>query len=238
MHRIDPTRLDLAREFKAAPLGPHSPDLQKLLKIMRWDPVDGRVVAVQPDRHGPWYLARLSGPKGHSIELYRQRPYATLLEAYWGLFRRRWEDHTGQKLALDDADQRDALPTHGERTLAATRRPIIGYADKFSVENGQPIAFKVSTEATGLYRAEIQRLRCGDQVGVGLKTATVNAPVNGSYEGRHQPIQTGSFITVPDSADLRADTFTLIAYIWPTTPLKGGQAIMGTGTKRPAAAIA
>jgi hypothetical protein len=141
MHRIDPTRLDLAREFKAAPLGPHSPDLQKLLKIMRWDPVDGRVVAVQPDRDGPWYLARLSGPKGHSIELYRQRPYATLLEAYWGLFRRRWEDHTGQKLALDDADQRDALPTHGERTLSATRRPIIGYADKFSVENGQPIAF-------------------------------------------------------------------------------------------------
>ena len=227
MHRIDPTRLDLAREFKAAPLGPHSPDLQKLLKIMRWDPVDGRIVAMQPDQEGPWYLARLSGRKGHPIELFRQRPYATLLEAYWGLFRKRWEDHTGQKLALDDADERDALPAHGEHTLSATRRPIIGYVDKFSVENGQPIAFKVSTEALGPYCAEIRRLRCGDHVGVGLKTAVVNAPVNGPYEGRHQPIRTGSFVVIPESADLRPDTFTLIATIWPTIPLKGGQAIMG-----------
>jgi hypothetical protein len=35
MHRIDPTRLDLAREFRAQSFGPHSPDLQKLLKLMR-----------------------------------------------------------------------------------------------------------------------------------------------------------------------------------------------------------
>src|SRR3954449_928948 len=185
MHRIDPTRLDLAREFKAAPLGPHSPDLQKLLKIMRWDPIDGRIVAVQPDREGPWYLARLSGRKGHPIELFRQLPYATLLEAYWGLFRKRWEDHTGQKLALDDADQHDALPAQSGRTLSETRRPIIGYADKFSVENGQPIASKVSTEARGPYRAEIHRLRCADHVGVGLKPSAIVAPVNGRYQGRH-----------------------------------------------------
>ena len=32
MDAIDPSRLDLAREFKRNPLGPHSPDLQKLLK--------------------------------------------------------------------------------------------------------------------------------------------------------------------------------------------------------------
>jgi N,N-dimethylformamidase len=227
MHRIDPTRLDLAREFKGAPLGPHGPELQKLLKIMRWDPVAGRIGAVQPDRDGPWYLARLSGPKGHPIELFRQRPYATLLEAYWALFRKRWQDHTGQPLVLDDADQRDALPAHGERTLSATRRPIIGYADKFSVENGQPIAFKVSTEAPGPYRAEIARLRCGDDAGVGLKTTAISTPVNGPYEGRRQRIHTGSFIVVPDSTDLRPAAFTLIAYIWPTTPLKGRQAIIG-----------
>ena len=110
MHQIDPMRLDLAREFKAKPLGPHSPDLQKLLKIMRWDPVAGRVVAVQPERDGPWCLARLTGPKGHPMEIFRQRTYATVMLAWWALFRRRWEDHTGQALVIDEGDRLDPLP--------------------------------------------------------------------------------------------------------------------------------
>ena len=38
MHRVDPLRLDLAREFKSNPTGPHSPELQKLLKLLRWEP--------------------------------------------------------------------------------------------------------------------------------------------------------------------------------------------------------
>ena len=77
MHQIDPARLDLAREFKASPLGPHSPDLQKLLKILRWDPIEGSVVAVQLEPGGLWHLARLTGPKGHPIELFREQTYAT-----------------------------------------------------------------------------------------------------------------------------------------------------------------
>ncbi len=35
MYAIDPSRLDLAREFKANPYGEHSPDLQYLLSLMR-----------------------------------------------------------------------------------------------------------------------------------------------------------------------------------------------------------
>jgi len=227
MHRIDPARLDLAREFKAAPLGPHSADLQRLLKIMRWDPLHARVAAVQPERDGPWYLARLSGPKGHPIELFRQRPYATLADAYWGVFRRRWQDHTGQPLAVDDADRLDPLPAHGERTLAATRKPIIGYADRFSVAPGEAIAFKVSTDTPGPYQAAIHRLRSADHIGVGLKTSPVAAPVNGTYPGRPQPIRTGSYVTIPRSTGLRPEAFTLVTYVWPTTPTKGQQGLMG-----------
>ena len=48
MHRVDPSRLDLAREFKSNPTGPHSPELQKLLKLLRWEPLAGRFVVVQP----------------------------------------------------------------------------------------------------------------------------------------------------------------------------------------------
>lgn len=54
MHRIDPSRLDLAREFRERPFGPHGPELQKLLKILRWEPFDDRIVGVQLRRGGPW----------------------------------------------------------------------------------------------------------------------------------------------------------------------------------------
>ena len=35
MYEIDPSRIELAREFKARPYGEHSPDLQYLLNLMR-----------------------------------------------------------------------------------------------------------------------------------------------------------------------------------------------------------
>ena len=34
MFAIDPTRLDLAREFKRSPFGPHSPELQAVLNAL------------------------------------------------------------------------------------------------------------------------------------------------------------------------------------------------------------
>jgi hypothetical protein len=89
MHRIDPSRLDLAREYKHNPTGPHSPDLQKLLKLLRWEPLAGRFVVVQPRRDGPWYLARTTGPKGHPLEMFYAHGYTTLTEAHWALFRKR-----------------------------------------------------------------------------------------------------------------------------------------------------
>lgn len=227
MHQIDPSRLDLAAEFKANPLGSHSPDLQRLLKILRWDPLEGRVVVVQPERDAPWYLARITGPKGHPIELFRQRAYLTLHEAYWALFRRRWEDHTGQALVLDDADRLDVASAHGELTFTATRRPLLGYADKFSVENGHCIGFKVHADEAGSYRATIRRVRCADHAGVGLKSSAVETEVNDIYPARRQMVHTGSYVEVGQAHAFDLSSFTLLAYIWPTTPTKGSQALLG-----------
>ena len=89
MHKIDPTRLDLAREFKEKPLGPYGAELQKLLKLMRWEPTDDRFFVVQSEHEGPWYLARSTGPKGHEIEIFRARPYRNVTEAHWAVFRKR-----------------------------------------------------------------------------------------------------------------------------------------------------
>src|SRR5262249_18480737 len=154
----------------------------------------GRVVAVQPKWDGPWYLARLTGPKGHPVEFFRQRAYATLPEAYWALFRYRWRDHTGEALVLDEADRLDLLPAHGELTLTATRKPVLGYADKFSVENGHAIEFKVHADDPASYHATILRLRSADHEGVGFKTTAVQTPANGAYRARRQMSKTGSFI--------------------------------------------
>jgi hypothetical protein len=177
MHRVDPSRLDLAREFKQNPTGPHSPELQKLLKLLRWEPIAGRFVVVQPRQDGPWYLARTTGPKGHPLEIFSAHGFATLTTAHWALFRKRWEQHTGQALVLDDEDRLDPTRDGGELTPQASSKPILGYADPFSVEHGQTIAFKVSAALPGHYHADIVRLRCADHTGVGLKLYMVSVEV-------------------------------------------------------------
>jgi N,N-dimethylformamidase len=228
MLKVDPSRLDLAREFRDRPLGPHSPDLQKLLKIMRWDPLAGRIVGVQPVRDGPWHVARLSGPKGTPIEIFRQRAYATLPEAWWALFRRRWLAHTGELLVLDEADLADPPPEHGESGPSGSQRPLLGYADAFSIENGKTIAFKVNAEQPGQFRASIRRLCCFDHLGPGLKSTPVETPANGLYPARRQAIELGSYVDVPVPEAFALSSFTLIAHVWPTTPGRGRQAILGT----------
>src|SRR5919197_926693 len=197
MHRVDPSRLDLAREFKSNPTGPHSPELQKLLKLLRWEPLAGRFVVVQPRRDGLWYLARTTGLKTHPLEIFYAHGYRTLAEAHWALFRKRWEQHTGQELVLDPEDCIDPTRDGGELTLQASSKPLLGYTDTFNVENGQPIAFKVSSALPGRhYQAEIVRLRCADHTGVGLKQTPVVTPVNGEYVARFQPVYAGSSVEV------------------------------------------
>src|SRR5438132_6454700 len=228
MHRVDPSRLELAREFKSNPTGPHSPELQQLLKLLRWEPLAGRFVVVQPRRDGPWYLARTTGPKGHPLEIFYAYGYRTLAEAHWALFRKRWEQHTGQALVLDEADRVDPTRHGGELTLQASSKPLLGYADTFSVENGQPIAFKVSATLPGRYQAAIVRLRCADHTGIGLQQTTVTTPVNGAYVARFQPVYAGSSIEVGAAEVFHLSRVTLQAYVWPTTPAQGHQALLGT----------
>lgn len=223
MHQVDPSRLDLAREFRDRPFGPHSQELQKLLKILRWDPFDDRVVAVQTKRGGPWFLARNRGRKGTPLEIIEGTEFSDPGEVQWAIFRARWERHTGQPLCLDGEE---ALPTISTPRRGLTHRPVIGYADRFSVEAGNRIAFKVSAE--GAYSADFRRLICGDDANVGLKTETIETPADGEYPGRHQEVSCGSYIEVDEAAPFALESFTLLAYIWPTTPCLGRrQAVLG-----------
>jgi N,N-dimethylformamidase len=223
MHKIDASRLDLARQFRDQPFGPHGTELQKVLKILRWDPIDDRLIAVQPQRGGRWQLARSTGRKGSPIEIFEGPGFATPADAQWAIFRARWQRHTGQPLQLEgDAP----LPTQGRLATGLSRRAILGYADRFSVEAGGRIAFKVSAEAS--YRVAIERLRCGDEAGIGMKTTPVETPVNRDYPGRRQAVACGSCVQIDDGTPFALKSFSLLAHVWPTLPAAGrSQVVMG-----------
>lgn len=103
---------------------------------------------------------------------------------------------------------------------------MLGYADRFSVETGGRIAFKVSAE--GPYRASIERVICGDAAFLGLKTAPVPSPIEGERPGRVQRIACGSHAEIDDGAAFALRDFTLLAWIWPTAPGLGRrQVVMG-----------
>ncbi|MDP9258358.1 MAG: LamG domain-containing protein, partial [Actinomycetota bacterium] len=108
---------------------------------------------------------------------------------------------------------------------------IHGYADRLSVAPGEPIEFKVSTDVAGSYRADVVRLIHGDTnpAGPGFKERVVDSPANGEYEGRYQPVHSGSHVTVFDAAGHLAIAGALSVHVFamPTTPGKGVQRILG-----------
>jgi N,N-dimethylformamidase len=106
---------------------------------------------------------------------------------------------------------------------------ITGYSDRLYGRPGDTIAFKVNAEDAVEYVAEIVRIICGDTnpAGPGVKEQVIATPANGRYKGRPQHIQAGSFVEVASAPPLEIlESFSVEAFIWPTTPTKGEQAII------------
>ena len=105
---------------------------------------------------------------------------------------------------------------------------IAGYADPLSVHPGDTLRFHVTSEHEESYQAEIVRIIHGDTEpkGPGYKEELIESSISGEYPGRKQIIYTGSYILVPDHPRLHVESFTLQAFIFPTTPNKGVQALM------------
>jgi N,N-dimethylformamidase len=98
---------------------------------------------------------------------------------------------------------------------------ITGYSDRFSVTPGEEITFYVHCEHNESYQADIVRLIHGDTNpdGPGYKEELINTPVSEVYSGKNQPIYAGSYIFVPHSKRLDLSSFTICAFIYPTTPV-------------------
>jgi len=98
--RIDPTRLDLVREFRARPFGGHSVELQQILHRMRSGAMAGRHFLYMTKPHAEWTLARMStDPPLRPI--LTDTVFTDLAEAEWHVFKLRWNALTGAEPVVD-----------------------------------------------------------------------------------------------------------------------------------------
>ena len=108
-------------------------------------------------------------------------------------------------------------------------KKIVGYANAWSVAPGETLSVMVSTYGPDRYRADLVRVICGDDDpdhGI-YREEEIAAPFSGEYPGRMQPIAAGSYATVPDAPAIAAlQSFTVQAWIFPTTPDKGVQGLI------------
>ena len=107
--------------------------------------------------------------------------------------------------------------------------PLIGYVDRLSARPGQSLKFKISSTCNQPYHASLVRIVCADPnpEGPGIIEQDIAADFTGRYPSRHQPFFPGSYGLVPKPTPLyQLKSFTAYATIWPTTPMKGQQAII------------
>jgi hypothetical protein len=92
-------RKELAEEFRQHIFGPHSPALRVMLNRLRGQQ-GGEVfvlVCLEPFRR--WALAKKSPKRGAPISLIPGAIFTDAAEAEWGVFKRLWQQQTGEALS-------------------------------------------------------------------------------------------------------------------------------------------
>ena len=107
---------------------------------------------------------------------------------------------------------------------------ITGYCDSISVRPGDNLHFMVSAEGVATTDVQLVRVSHGDVIdgGPGFVERELAASMNGQVAVRTQFTQTGSFVVVADVDGrlLPRGSFTVHAFVWPTTPDKGRQGLV------------
>ena len=95
-YRIGPDDKTLIAAFRAKPIGPHEPALQRLLNRMRGEDIEGKHVLINLEPHREWEVAELQGrgkpPKRLGIRV------TSVKDGEWEIFKLRWHRHTGERL--------------------------------------------------------------------------------------------------------------------------------------------
>ena len=106
VYQIDAERdRQYIEEFRANPIGAHSPGLQRLLNVIRNDLTGYQIVLVCRKPFAEWVLGtmppnRLDGP----IVIEEGPVFTSREEAEWEVFRRRWRRYTGEGINMPFRD--------------------------------------------------------------------------------------------------------------------------------------
>lgn len=109
MFAIDPRRTDLALEFKRRPFGPHSPELQAVLNVLRSSRHCQNLLLVCTRPHAEWMLAEKQ-PGGQPPRLFTDRVFASVEDAECHAFCARWEAVTGEPVPPLEREGRGVPP--------------------------------------------------------------------------------------------------------------------------------
>lgn len=99
-YKINRANKHLVEEFRAKPIGLHSPDLQKILNVFRGEAIEGKYVLVCTKPHERWVLAQLPSParRGEPLKMHHNQVFHSIEDAEWEVFKLRWHKYTGEHL--------------------------------------------------------------------------------------------------------------------------------------------
>ncbi len=101
MYKIDPVKdLPLAEEFRKTPVGHHSPNLMRVLNLLRYDPSGYQIVLVTLVPFKEWILGTMPPDRDEPIVLHSEGElFTTREDAEWAVFCTRWRAHTGHAIS-------------------------------------------------------------------------------------------------------------------------------------------
>lgn len=106
---------------------------------------------------------------------------------------------------------------------------ILGYCDRISVRPGDVVRFMLSTPPPlGPLQTGVVRIFCATDhpAGPGLRLVPIASDADGFIPAREQPIRLGSNVVVDATAAVvRASSFSLGLFVWPTLPGRGRQVL-------------
>jgi len=107
---------------------------------------------------------------------------------------------------------------------------LLGYTDRLTAAPGDTIRFMVSCDHPA-YRARLVRLIHGDTnpAGPGFRQVEVASAIDREYHGKHEDIRSGSYAEIPFNPGSATGGFAFTAFIQPTLPGHGEQAILSRG---------
>ena len=100
-YRIDPDADRVyVEEFRQAPIGRHSPGLQRVLNTLRYDPSGRQVILICRKPFAEWVIGEMPAARAEPLAIEDAPVFESREEAEWEVFRRRWKAHTGENINL------------------------------------------------------------------------------------------------------------------------------------------